>query len=142
PLPAPVQVASTAAVDFVGREAELVQMRDVWQRAKSGLPQLLLVAGEPGIGKTRLSLEFARSLGAEGSTVLVGCSDEENLVPYQPVVESLTWDVRHLPEADLRAQLAATGGGAELGPFIPELRSHIPNLPPPPAVDPEGQRYR
>jgi DNA-binding winged helix-turn-helix (wHTH) protein len=105
-IPLPPSLLATAAVDFVGREAELVQMEDVWQRAKSGRHQLLLVAGEPGIGKTRLSLEFARSRGAEGSTVLVGCSDEENLVPYQPFVESLAWYVRHCPEADLRAQLA------------------------------------
>jgi DNA-binding winged helix-turn-helix (wHTH) protein/tetratricopeptide (TPR) repeat protein len=141
-IPLPPSLLATAEVDFVGREAELAKMQEVWQRAKGGRYQLLLVAGEPGIGKTRLSLEFARSRGTEGSTVLVGCSDEENLVPYQPFVESLTWYVRHCPKADLRAQLAAIGGGAELGAFVPELRSHIPNLPPPPAMDPEGRRYR
>jgi predicted ATPase/DNA-binding winged helix-turn-helix (wHTH) protein len=141
-IPLPPSLLATAGVDFVGREAELAQMQDVWQRAKGGCYQLLLVAGEPGIGKTRLSLEFARRRGAEGSTILVGCSDEENLVPYQPFVESLTWYVRHCPEADLRAQLAAIGGGAELGAFVPELGSHISNVPPPQAMDPEGQRYR
>lgn len=141
-IPLPHSLLATAAVDFVGRENELVQMRDVWQRATSGRHQLLLVAGEPGIGKTRLSLEFARRRGAEGSTVLVGYSDEENLVPYQPFVESLTWYIRHCPEADLRAQLAAIGGGAELGPFVLELRNRMPDLPSPPAMDPEGQRFR
>ena len=141
-LPLPPSLLATAAVDFVGREAEFAQVRDVWRRAKGGCHQLLLVAGEPGVGKTRLSLEFARSLGAEGSTVLLGYSDEEHLVPYQPFVESLAWYVRHCPEADLRAQLAVIGGGAELGPFVPELRGRIPDLPPAPAGDPEGQRYR
>jgi len=58
-------------------------MQAVWQRAKGGHHQFLLVAGEPGIGKTQLALEFARPCGAEGSTVLLGYSDEENLVPYQ-----------------------------------------------------------
>ena len=125
-IPLPPSLLATAGVDFVGREVELVQMQDVWQRAIGGRYQLLLVAGEPGIGKTRLSLEFARSRGAEGSTILIGRSDEENLVPYQPFVESLSWYVRHCPEADLRAQLAAIGGGAELGAFVPELRSRIP----------------
>jgi DNA-binding winged helix-turn-helix (wHTH) protein/tetratricopeptide (TPR) repeat protein len=141
-IPLPPPLVATDAVDFVGREAELVQMQEVWQCAKGGHHQLLLVAGEPGIGKTRLSLEFARSRGAEGSTVLVGYSDEENLVPYQPFIESLAWYVRHCPEADLRAQLAAIGGGAELRPFLPELRTRIPDLPTPTTVDPEGQRYR
>src|SRR6267143_2558037 len=140
--PLPPALLATAAVDFVGREAELVQMQDVWQRAKDGRHQLLLVAGEPGIGKTRLSLEFARIRAAEGSTVLIGYSDEENLVPYQPFVECLSWYFRNCPEAELQGQLAAISGGGELAPFIPELRNLIPDLPSPLPMDPEGQRYR
>ncbi len=140
-IPLPPLLLATPAVDFVGREAELEQMRDVWQRAKGGRPQLLLVAGEPGIGKTRLSLEFARSCGAEGSNVLIGYNDEENLVPYQPFVECLGWYFRNCPQAELRNQLAAIGGGSELAPLFPELRNLIPELPSPPPRDPEGQRY-
>ena len=52
---------ATAAADFVGREAELAEMQDLWQRAKSGQHQLLLIAGEPGIGKTRLAGVRAQS---------------------------------------------------------------------------------
>ena len=141
-IPLPPSLLATSAVDFVGRDAELAKMQEVWQRTKNGRHQLLLVAGEPGIGKTRLALEFARGLSAEATTVLVGSSDEENLVPYQPFVGSLTWYVRHCSEADLRAHLAAIGGGAELGPFVPELRTRIPDLPNAPAMDAEGQRYR
>jgi len=69
-------------------------MQDVWQNAKDGRHQLVLVAGEPGIGKTRLSLEFARSRAAEGLPPH-GVRDEENLVPYQPFVECLSWYFRH-----------------------------------------------
>ena len=117
-------------------------MVDVWQRAKAGRPQLLLVAGEPGIGKTRLSLEFARGRDAEATAVLMGCSDEETLVPYQPFVEALSWYVRSCDTSELRAQLAAAGGGAELAALIPELRRRIPDLDSPPAMSPEAQRYR
>ncbi len=141
-IPLPPSLLATVAVDFVGREAELRQMQDVWQRAKDGRHQLMLVAGEPGIGKTRLSLEFARSRAAEGINVLMGYSDEENLVPYQPFVECLSWYFRHCPEVELRGQLAAIGGGGELAPFVPELRNRLPNLPSPLPIDPEGQRYR
>jgi predicted ATPase len=63
-------------------------------------------------------------------------------VPYQPFVESLTWYVRHCPEADLRSQLSAIGGGADLGPLLPDLGHRIPTLPSPAPADPEGQRYR
>jgi DNA-binding winged helix-turn-helix (wHTH) protein/tetratricopeptide (TPR) repeat protein len=141
-IPLPQSLVTPPSVDFVGRDAELLQLQDAWQRAKDGRRQLLLVAGEPGIGKTRLSLEFARRRGAEGSTVLIGCSDEENLVPYQPFVETLAWYLRHCADGELRAHLEAIGGGSELTSLVPELRSRVPDLPPPPAVDPEGQRYR
>ena len=141
-MPLPASLLATAAVDFVGREGELGQMQDVWQHAKDGRHQLVLVAGEPGIGKTRLSLEFARSGAAEGTTVLMGYCDEENLVPYQPFVECLSWYFRHCPEVELRGQLAVIGGGCELAPFVPELRNRIPDLPSPLPMDPEGQRYR
>jgi len=140
-IPLPLLLHARSAVEFVGREAELVQMQDMWQRAKGGRPQLLLIAGEPGIGKTRLALEFARSRGAEGSTVLIGYSDEENLVPYQPFVECLGWYFRTCPQTELRHQLASIGGGGELALFVPELRNRIPELPSPPPRDPEGQRY-
>lgn len=138
----PPQLAVPAAVEFVGRERELQTMNEVWERAKAGRPQLLFVAGEPGIGKTRLSLEFAGARSVEGATVLMGCSDEETLVPYQPFVESLTWYVRSCDGSDLRAQLSAAGGGAELGALIPELRRRIPDLVNQAAMSPEAQRYR
>jgi len=63
-------------------------------------------------------------------------------VPYQPFVDCLSWYFRNCPQAELRSQLAAIGGGAELAPFVPELRNRIPDLPSPPPMDPEGQRYR
>src|SRR5207253_9296475 len=78
----------------------------------------------------------------EGDDVLQGYSHEENLVPYQPFVECLSWYFRHCPEVELRGQLAAIGAGGELAPFVPELRNRIPDLPSPLLMDPEGQRYR
>src|SRR5262245_4979574 len=105
-MPLPPRVAGPPNVAFVGRERELREMLDVWQRACAGRPQLLLIAGEPGIGKTRLSIEFARACDQEAATVLMGCSDEEALIPYQPFVESLSWYIRSCETPDLRAQLS------------------------------------
>ena len=140
--PLPPQLLAVEAVEFVGREAELIQLNEGWRLARAGRYQLLLVAGEAGIGKTRLALEFARARRAEGATILIGCSDEELLVPYQPFVECLSWYVRSCDESDLQAHLAAAGGGAELGLLIPELRRRVPDLPNPPSMNPESQRYR
>ena len=103
---------------------------------------MILLAGEPGIGKTRLAMEFASVRAAEAATVLAGRCDEEALVPYQPFVEALQWYVRMCPEPELRAHLAAVGGGAEIGPFIPELLRRVPDLPAPPAMNADAQRYR
>jgi tetratricopeptide (TPR) repeat protein len=142
-LPAPPMLNVAAGViRFVGRDNELQKMQSVWERATDGERQLVLLAGEPGIGKTRLALEFATRRASEGATVLVGRSDEESLVPYQPFVEALNWYARVCPEAELRAQLAAIGGGAELGQLVPELVRRISDLPVPAPINADGQRYR
>jgi DNA-binding winged helix-turn-helix (wHTH) protein/tetratricopeptide (TPR) repeat protein len=141
-IPLPPAAGAMGAVHFVGRTRELEQMEEVWRRARSGHHQLLLIGGEPGIGKTRLSLEFACSRAAEGATVLVGCCDEENLVPYQPFVEALSWYFRHCPQKELRRQLAAAGVDAELAAFVPELQSRVPDLPRQLSMNPEAERYR
>ena len=102
----------------------------------------MLLSGEPGIGKTRLSLEFARRCADEQAHVLAGRCDEEALIPYQPFVEALSWYARSCPEPDLRAALAEGGGGGELGPFVPDFLARIPDLPPPTPMNAQGQRYR
>ena len=99
------------------------------------------MAGEPGIGKTRLSVEFARRCADEQATVLVGRCDEEALVPYQPFVEALGWYARVCPEAALRSAIPA-GGGGELGAFAPEFLVRLPELPAPAPMNAQGQRYR
>jgi tetratricopeptide (TPR) repeat protein len=140
--PPPILNLGTGGPEFVGRESERGQAERVWARATEGRHQLLLLAGDPGIGKTRFAMEFARSRAADGATVLIGRCDEEALIPYQPFVEALTWYARVCPEPELRAQLAAIGGGAELGPLVPELVRRLPDLPVPLSMSPDAERYR
>ena len=142
PLPPPPLLERTPRESaFVGREREHCLLTDAWKRAREGRRQLCLVAGEPGIGKTRLSVEFARRCADEQATVLVGRCDEEALVPYQPFVEALGWYARVCPEASLRAAIPA-GGGGELGAFAPEFLVRLPDLPAPTPMNAQGQRYR
>jgi tetratricopeptide (TPR) repeat protein/predicted Ser/Thr protein kinase len=142
PLPAPPAIDAPVPIDFVGRDRELEQLAEVWRRATGGHRQLVLIAGEPGIGKTRLALTFGRRAADERATVLVGRSDEETLVPYQPFVEALSWYVRVCPEADLRAALATSSGGAELAQLVPDLMRRCPDIPAPTVMGAESQRYR
>ena len=82
---------------FVGRQPELAALGAVWREARAGNRRLALVAGEPGIGKTRLLSELAREAQPDG-TVLYAACQEEALLSYQPFVEALRQAGAALPE--------------------------------------------
>ena len=110
--------ATRSGAAFVGRRGELDRLRQYLQRATEGNRQLVLLEGEPGIGKTRLALQFMEACESDGALALYGRCDAETLVPYQPFVEALRRYVARAPEqaAAWRAQY-----GAELGRVVPEL---------------------
>ncbi len=147
PIELPGELIVRAAAPLVGRKRELDQLTDLWSRARerkrvmrvdSG--KVVMLAGDPGIGKTRLVAEIAQSAYDAGAFVLAGRSPEEALIPYQPFLEALRHYVLNVPFSQLRA--AAREYGAELGRLIPELRRRAPDLPPPAPADPETERYR
>src|SRR5437588_8355606 len=90
---------------FVGRQPELRELEGAWKRVADGYRQVVLVAGEPGIGKTSLARQLAHRAQGTG-TVLYGRCDEEALTPYQPFVEALT----HYLERQGRGQIEARLG--------------------------------
>ncbi len=123
---------------FVGRDGELDRLRQVWKEASAGQLRMALLAGEPGVGKTRLAAELARTVHEEGATVLAGRCDEDLGVPYQPFVEALRQFVDH---ASLLSERLGRYGG-ELARLVPELGQRVPGLPDPLRSDPEMERYR
>jgi class 3 adenylate cyclase/tetratricopeptide (TPR) repeat protein len=125
---------------FVGRDADLERFQAVWDDAGSGDLRLLLLSGEPGVGKTRLAAEMASRAHQAGSTVLAGRCDEDLPVPHQPFVEALRHFVDHSPDAGLGESLGRYGG--ELTRLLPELAVRVPDLPPPIRSDPETEQYR
>jgi tetratricopeptide (TPR) repeat protein len=129
------------AVDLLGRDAEIEALDAAWAAASAKRQQLVVIAGQPGVGKTRLALEFARSV-ATRSTVLVGRCDREALVPFAPFVEMLQWLVRVTPAPALRRCLTEIEGGVELALIAPEItrRVHLPEQPVPASI--EGRRFR
>src|SRR2546423_7495884 len=96
PLPLPLERDKSSSL--VGRSAEMARLQTAWEPARAGQRQVVLVAGEPGIGKTRLAAEIARQVHAAGATVLFGRCDEGMGVAYQPFVEALSTYVRRTPD--------------------------------------------
>jgi tetratricopeptide (TPR) repeat protein len=123
---------------FVGRDGELQRLGQLWKEATTGELRVALLAGEPGVGKTRLAAELARSAHDGGATVLAGRCDEDLGVPYQPFVEALRHFVDHAPL--VTSGLGRYGG--ELARLVPELTERVPGLAAPLRSDPETERYR
>ncbi|MEA2132531.1 MAG: hypothetical protein QOC68_440, partial [Solirubrobacteraceae bacterium] len=90
PIPTPRALERAHGTEFVGRRPELERLRASWaavQRRRDR--RLVLLAGEPGIGKTRLAHEFASAALADGATVLLGRCSEEPLAAFEPFAEAL-----------------------------------------------------
>ncbi len=110
---------------LVGRERELAALIERLAAARRGEGGVVLVAGEPGIGKTRLLSEFAARTRADGLCVLAGRAYEgEGLPPYLPFVEVLRAYARGRGDTPLREAL---GDDAEaVARLLPELRRLLP----------------
>ena len=125
---------------FVGRGPELDALVGGLDDAFAGHGRLFLLAGEPGIGKSRLAEELAVHARARGGRVLVGrCWEAGGAPAYWPWVQLLRTHVRDSDTAALRAQLGARA--ADLAQLIPELRQRLPDLPPPASSGSEGARF-
>jgi predicted ATPase len=111
---------------FVGREDSLGWLRDQWSEARRGSGRLAVIAGDPGIGKTRLASELARAAHEEGAAVLLGRCHEELLMSYQPFVEAFG-SVRR---GACRRRCCGPGRRArgELARLVPELAGRLPEL--------------
>ncbi len=138
-IPLPAVLGEVNRV-FAGRDTELALLDRLWSELSDGRARAALVGGEPGVGKTRLSAEFADSVHARGGLVLAGRCAEDLSVPYQPFVESLAHFVAHTADHELVDRLGRYPG--ELARLIPELAARIPSLPTPVQADPETERYR
>ena len=121
---------------FVGRDDPMAILQHLWKEAVAGERRIALLAGEPGIGKTRLASQLAAQLHGQGALVLGGRCDEDLGVPYQPFVEALRYYSEHATEL----RLGRFGG--ELSRLVPELADTVPGLAPPLRSDPETERYR
>jgi DNA-binding CsgD family transcriptional regulator len=113
---------------LVARNREIARLRAAFERAVAGSSGALLIAGDAGIGKTRLVDELSETAAAADAIVLSGrCVDVgETGLPYLPFAEALS-QVRDLGRADLLTR--------------PALSMLLPDLVPPEVTVPEPQRF-
>jgi DNA-binding SARP family transcriptional activator len=129
--------APFAESPFVGRELEMNQLNEAWNSVQENGAHLVVVTGEPGIGKSRLAVEFGERVRAEGYAVAAARAYEAaGRLPWGPVVDLLRSDAlrSHIDTLD-------TVWRAELARFLPELRDTAQ----PPGLSQSGdlaQRHR
>jgi tRNA A-37 threonylcarbamoyl transferase component Bud32/tetratricopeptide (TPR) repeat protein len=124
---------------MVGREAERADLMAKLDRAIAGHGSLVLLGGEPGIGKTRLTEAVQDEARARGCMSLVGHAYEmEGSPPYVPFVEMLEYSARVVPPAAMKHALG--DAAPEVAKLMPELRQMFPDIPPALEVPPEQQR--
>jgi DNA-binding SARP family transcriptional activator len=139
--PAVEPAVETPRGTFVGRERELAELIDGLDDVFAGHGRLFLLAGEPGIGKSRLTDELTAYARRRGAALLVGrCWEEGGAPAYWPWVQALRTYVCDCDAAELRQQLDDVG--ADLVHLLPELRLRFTDLPDRPAVESEGARFR
>ncbi len=135
--PLPPVLSAPSAFDLAGRAVELDVLVDAWKESADGRSRVVLISGEPGIGKTRLATETALTARRQGALVIAGRCDEELGLPYQPFVEALRFQVG----------LGDDVPPEWLGPLADELTRLVPELPErvagvamPARTDPESER--
>jgi len=121
---------------LLGRDREVAELHAALRSAESGHGTLILVVGEPGIGKTRLANDFASAAGARGAQVTWGRAWEAGGAPaYWPWIEAL----RPFATLTARASDAERARIAPLAHLLPELEGCEE---PKPAADPAQHRFR
>jgi len=126
---------------FVGREAELEQLRAAFDGARAGQGTLVMVVGEPGIGKTTLCEQLIAYASERGGRTLVGHCYEEGSrsLPYLPFVQALRSYIAARDQASLQQELGT--GAAEVARIVPEVAERVA-IAERPVGDPEEERWR
>ncbi|HEY91003.1 MAG TPA: protein kinase [Dehalococcoidia bacterium] len=126
---------------FVGRDTELKLLQSAFDGAASGQGALMMVVGEPGIGKTAICEQLTTYATIRGGKCLTGhCYEEGSLsLPYLAFVEAMRSYVLDRSTRDLRKELGT--GAADVARIVSEVREKLkvePRLP----ESPEEERYR
>ena len=132
-------LAAQSEGPLVGRARESGLLREWWTSVGQGAGRLLLIDGDPGIGKTRLVVDLARAVEADRALVLWGRCDEDPVAPFQPFAEALGRYFQSL-SAD-RISRMPDWQLTELSRLVLRLREYAP-MAEEEGGDPERERFR
>ncbi len=119
----------------------MAELRLALEDTLAGQGRIVMLVGEPGIGKTRTSQELASRAARRGAQVLWGrCYEEEGAPSYWPWVQPIRSYVQQCDPDQLRSEMGS--GAADVAEIVPDLREKLPSLESPPALEPEQARFR
>ena len=122
---------------MVGREAEMAEAVSLWGKSVAGSGQLLLISGDPGIGKTRMVKELKAYAEISGGKTLIGLCYAEERRPFGPIAQMVQASLDGGFNLNLPLPVMA-----ELMSLSPELRLAFPDVPPNERLDPEAEQQR
>lgn len=127
---------------LIGRRRELEILETGLSAAPDGAGQTVFVAGESGVGKSRLLAELRRRAAGGGFATLAGhCFEPDNVFPYAPLIDALRQLFAHYAPAEIDRLLNPVA--PELVKLLPELALTLPDpVQPTPALDPEAEKRR
>ena len=131
PVKAPAQWDVIERLPFVGREREMEALQARWEQAVQGRGGMIIISGEAGVGKTRLTEEFTAVVRWRGGIVARGrCFEPERVLPHQLLTEMLQDLTRQVRQAPLElpawvrvelARLVPEMGASSDGPLPPSV---------------------
>ena len=123
---------------LVGRQAEQGTLAGCLQAAAGGQGALVLLGGEPGVGKTRLAEELLSAAQAAGMLALTGRCYEAGTSPFAPFAEMFDQLLREVPADSLR--LALGDDAPDLARLLPRMRRLWPDIREASQLEPDQQR--
>jgi tetratricopeptide (TPR) repeat protein len=133
------QPVDDTRIPLIGREQEFTELKRALGEALVGRGSLIMVGGEPGIGKTHLAGALLEEAARRGALAVIGhCYEMEGAPPYVPFVEMLEYGARALPRETFR--YAMGDDAPEVAKLMPELRNMYPDIPAAIQLPPEQQR--
>lgn len=144
--PTPVLAPTAAAhvrrdrTPYIGRVSELAELYQRLDAAVAGAGSLVMIGGEPGVGKTRLSEELMAEAARRGLQVFAGHSYEAaGAAPYVAVVEILEEALARAPNPSMWRDFLGDEA-AEIARLLPKLRRLCPDIPAALELPPEQER--